>query len=297
MRNLALMKTLTKLLMMRPLLASVLCLLLVFPGQAWPQAAGQHAGKVSAMIPAVNLVRGGQATVASPEIPVFWEDTVATGHLGRARVALDDGSVLNVGADSSLRVTKHDAASQQTELELGFGRVRANAVKQTKAGANFQIRTPTGVAGVVGTDFFLAFENYVTRIVVFEGKVRFCNLAGVCVEVSQGQSSTIRGDQAPDAPMVTPNMDLMDAGRSTAMNGVSGGAGAGASAGSLAGHGFLLGAMLAIGVAVPVVLVRTLSTTPTCGSSTVTAGAAAGVRPRAAAGCGVINNPTGTTTH
>ncbi len=269
----------------RPSLAIALTLLLVFPVQVWPQAPQQHAGKVSAMIPAVNLVRAGQSLAASPEIPVFWEDTVATGHLARARVALDDGSVLNVGSDSSLRVTKHDAAAQQTDLELGYGRVRANAVKQTKPGASFQIRTPTGVAGVVGTDFFLAFENYVTRIIVFEGKVRFCNLAGVCVEVDQGQSSTIRGDQAPDAPAIAPNSDVMDAGQSTALQGA--GAGGGTSGGSLAGHGFLLGTMLAVGVAVPVVLVRSLSRTPTCSTGTVGAVASG---PQPAASCGTLNS-------
>ena len=272
-------------------LAIALCLLLAFPIQALPQAPGQHAGKVSALVPAVNLERAGNSMTATPEIPVFWEDTIATGHLARARVALDDGSILNVGADSSLRVTKHDAASQQTDLELSYGRVRANAVKQTKPGASFKIRTPTGVAGVVGTDFFLAFENYVTRIVVFEGKVRFCNLAGVCVVVSQGQSSTIRGDQDPDAPAIAPNTDLMDAGRSTALHG----AGAvGASAGSLAGHGLLLGALLVVGVAVPVVLVRSLSKTPTCGSGTSTA-VAGPIRP-AASSCGIGTPTSGTTT-
>ncbi len=282
MRNLAAVKS---------SLAIALCGLLAFPIQALPQTPAQHAGKVSALVPAVNLERAGQSMTATPEIPVFWEDTIATGHLARARVALDDGSILNVGADSSLRVTKHDAASQQTDLELGYGRVRANAVKQTKPGASFKIRTPTGVAGVVGTDFFLAFENYVTRIVVFEGKVRFCNLGGVCVEVSQGQSSTIRGDQDPDAPAIAPNTDLMDAGRSTALHGASA---AGASAGSLAGHGLLLGTMLVIGVAVPVVLVRSLSKTPTCGSGTVTA--VTGLARPAASGCG-IGTPTAGTSH
>ena len=266
-------------------LTVVLSLLLIFPAQVWPQATTQqHAGKVSAMIPAVNLIRTGQSLTAQPEIPVFWEDTVVTGHLARARVALDDGSILNVGADSSLRVTKHDAASQQTDLELGYGRVRANAVKQTKPGASFQIRTPTGVAGVVGTDFFLAFENYVTRIIVFEGKVRFCNLAGVCVEVDQGQSSTIRGDQAPDAPAIAPNTDLMDAERATALRGATAG-GTVTSGGAFAGHGLLIGALVAVGVAVPAVLVRTLSTTPSCSSGTVTASAA-----RPAAACGTIHN-------
>jgi hypothetical protein len=282
MRNLAAIKS-----SLAAGLCLLLSLLLAFPIQAIPQTPGQHAGKVSALIPAVNLVRGGQSITATPEVPVLWEDTVATGHLARARVALDDGSVLNVGADSSLRVTKHDAATQQTDLELGYGRVRANAVKQTKPGASFQIRTPTGVAGVVGTDFFLAFENYVTRIVVFEGKVRFCNLAGVCVEVSQGQSSTIRGDQSPDAPAIAPNTDLMDAGRSTALHG----AGVGTSAGSFAGHGLLIGSLLVVGVAVPVVLVRSLSKTPSCGSGTSTA--VSGRTQPAASGCGIVTPTAG----
>src|SRR5277367_369749 len=269
-------------------IALLACLLLGIPADVVAQTTQpQHAGKLTAVLPVVNVIRGPQQTPASTSEAVYWGDVINTGHLARARVALDDGSVLSVGSDSNLTVTKHDGGAQQTELDLNYGRVRAKAVKQTKPGASFQIRTPTGVAGVVGTDFFLAFENYVTRIVVFEGKVRFCNLAGVCVEVSQGQSSTIRGDQAPDAPGFAPNTDLMDAGRSTAMHGA--GASAGASAGSLAGHGFLLGSMLVIGVAVPVVLIRSLSKTPSCGSGTSTA--VAGRAQPAASGCG-ISTPT-----
>src|SRR5277367_4034734 len=264
-------------------IALLACLLLGIPADVVAQTTQpQHAGKLTAVLPVVNVIRGPQQTPASTSEAVYWGDVINTGHLARARVALDDGSVLSVGSDSNLTVTKHDGGAQQTELDLNYGRVRAKAVKQTKPGASFQIRTPTGVAGVVGTDFFLAFENYITRIVVFEGKVRFCNRAGVCVEVSQGQSSTIRGDQDPDAPVIAPNTDLMDAGRSTALHG----AGAGAGAGSLAGHGLLLGTMLVIGVAVPVVLVRSLSKTPTCGSGTVTA--ISGRAQPAASGCGTI---------
>ena len=174
-----------------------------------------HAGEVSQVVPAVNIQRGQGQLTAVPSTPVFWEDVVNTARLGRARVALDDGSILNVGSQASLRVVKHDAGRQQSELDLIFGRVRARAVRLVKPGASFEIRTPIGTAGVVGTDFFLAYENDILRLIVFEGAVRFCNLAGVCVTAGAGMMSAIRGSESPDTPVPTPTADVLDAVSST----------------------------------------------------------------------------------
>ena len=132
---------------------------------------------------------------------VDWGDVVRTGDGGRARVALDDGSVLNVGSSSTLTVTQHNAAAQQTQIELTYGRVRSQVVKQSKPNAKFEIHTGVGVAGVVGTDFFLGYMNGLFQIIVYEGHVKFCNLDGLCVDVLAGQIATIRdGHQAPDQP-------------------------------------------------------------------------------------------------
>ncbi|MGB6076464.1 MAG: DUF4412 domain-containing protein [Candidatus Acidiferrales bacterium] len=117
--------------------------------------APQPAGQVSQLIPAVNIDRGSQRLVAQAQAAVFWNDLVATQPMGRARIALGDGSVLNVGSNSSLRVIQHDASAQQTQLELGYGRIRAKVVPLTHSGAAFQIKTPVATAGIVGTDFFL----------------------------------------------------------------------------------------------------------------------------------------------
>lgn len=68
------------------------------------------------MIPAVNLARGGKTIPAAAKTVVNWQDLVNTQMNARARIALDDGSVLNVGSDSSIQVSKHDAGAQQTEL-------------------------------------------------------------------------------------------------------------------------------------------------------------------------------------
>lgn len=236
--------------------------------------AGQRAGQVTGIVPSVNLERGPQQMTALSGMPVFWNDIVNTGHLARARVTLDDGSVLNVGSDSNLRVVSHDAATQQTELELNYGRVKSEAVHLTKPGAKFQIRTPTGVAGVVGTIFFLAFENYITQLVVLEGSVQFCNLAGQCVVVAAGLASAIRGpNQAPSQPVAATAAESVSATSTTTMAGMPGAQGL--AAGSVvATHGALVGSTLAAAVVVPAVVVRAVSTTPKCGCTKIVPGSA-----------------------
>ena len=79
---------------------------LSIPGEvvAAPDTPGQHAGEVSRVIPAVSIARGGKNISASAKTAVDWLDVVNTQASARARIALDDGSVLNVGSDSSIRV-------------------------------------------------------------------------------------------------------------------------------------------------------------------------------------------------
>src|SRR4029077_10149774 len=156
--------------------------------------------------------RGPQQLPAIVKTLVDWGDVVRTGDGGRARVALDDGSVLNVGSSSTLTVTQHNAAAQQTQIELTYGRMRSQVVKQSKPNAKFEVHTGVGVAGVVGTDFYLGFMNGLYQVIVFDGHVKFCNLDGVCVDVLAGQIATIRdGHQSPDAPSQATAAELTEA--------------------------------------------------------------------------------------
>jgi len=177
-----------------------------------PQAAGQKAGEVSRVIPAVSIARGAKTMTASAKTQVNWADVVNTQANARARVALDDGSVLNVGSDSSLKVTKHDGGAQQTELDLAYGKLRSQAQKITKTDGKFEVRTPAGVAGVVGTDFYLAYDQTSGQmnLVVFEGLVKLCNSAGTCVMVKAGQMSSVRSNDnsAPTGPSQA-TMDML----------------------------------------------------------------------------------------
>jgi hypothetical protein len=195
-------------------LALLLSLLISVPSEvcAAPQAAGQRAGEVSRVIPAVGIARSGKTITASAKTPVDWQDLVNTQVNARARIALDDGSVLNVGSESSMKIVKHDAGAQQTELELTYGKLRTQAQKIAKPDGKFEVRTPAGVAGVVGTDFYVAYETTTNtmNVIVFEGLVKVCNLAGVCVLVKAGQMTSVRsGDNSAPLPPQQATLDLL----------------------------------------------------------------------------------------
>src|ERR1700693_4352677 len=183
----------------------------------------QHAGEVSRVIPAVSIARGAKSISASAKTEVDWQDVVSTQASARARVALDDGSVVNVGSESSIKVVKHDGGAQQTELELTFGKIRSQAQKITKPDGKFEVKTPAGVAGVVGPDFFVAFDNSTgtMNVIVFEGLVKVCNLARVCVIVKAGQMTNVRSNDStgPQAPTQASLDVLVDAGTSTDVGG------------------------------------------------------------------------------
>ena len=204
-------------------LAVLLFMSNVVPRDVAGQAA-QRAGQIARVSPDVGIARGPKQLPAPVKALVDWKDVVQTGDAGRARVALDDGSLLNVGSSSSLTVTQHDSAAQQTQIELTYGRMRSQVVKQSKPNAKFEVHTGVGVAGVVGTDFFLGYLNGLFQIVVFDGHVRFCNLDGVCVDVLSGQTSTIRdGHQAPDPPIQATPTILADAVNATTVGAAVGG--------------------------------------------------------------------------
>jgi len=232
-------------------LACVLAVSIAIPCDLLAQSppATQRAGEVSRVIPAVNIARGPKSISAVAKTIIDWLDIVNTQPNARARLALDDGSVLNVGSDSSIHIVKHDAAAQQTELELGLGKVRAQAQKITQPNGKFEVHTPAGVAGVVGTDFYSAYGNSMMTVIVFEGFVRVCNLAGVCVVVKAGQMTTVRnGDpSSPEVSQATLST-LTDAIAATTLE---------APSGTQQAHHISKGTAIALGVivAVPIIVI------------------------------------------
>lgn len=167
-------------------LAVALCCQLCFlPAVSEIQAAEQHAGQINAMIPAAT--RNSQTAKVKEELQ--WNDLLQTQHSGRVRAGLTDGSILSLGSDSELRIVQHDASSQQTSLEMNYGKVRSQVQKITTPGGKFEMKTPNAVIGVIGTDFVVDVAPNRTMVICYEGKVSVTPTAGAHAEKNTGQSS------------------------------------------------------------------------------------------------------------
>jgi len=150
--------------MFRPLLSVVLCLLMALP--VWAEPPGdQTAGEVKAMIPDASR----NAHPLAIKDTLEWNDLLQTNAKGRVRAGLIDGSILSLGSNSQLKVVQHDATSQQTLIDLNYGKLRNQVVKITRPGGKYEVRTPNAVIGVIGTDFYVAFANGRTTVICYEG--------------------------------------------------------------------------------------------------------------------------------
>ncbi len=176
-------------------------------GLCEPQGGAQRAGQIDALIPAAT--RNAQPTKAKDEID--WNDLLKTAHSGRVRAGLTDGSILSVGSDSELRVVQHDATSQQTALELDYGKVRNQVTNITKSGGKYELKTPNAVIGVIGTDFVAEFRGNKTTVICYKGKVKVTPL-GKIVKNSGQQSSTDNSITLTDGQMVVITSAIPSAG-------------------------------------------------------------------------------------
>ena len=163
--------------------------------------ATQEAGQVTGLIPA-GFHNSAPAKVKDD---LYWNDLLKTDKAGRMRVSLRDGSILSLGSDTEMKVTQHDATSQQTQLELNYGKLRSRVVAITKPGGKFEVKTPKAVAGVIGTDFYIFVnpDGSVT-IIVYSGTVTITMADGSVFTVNAGQMLTISSDGKASGPQPTP---------------------------------------------------------------------------------------------
>lgn len=177
-------------------------LLLALPAQA--QDSAERAGEVRAVIPSGQILRGTASPISAARgAPVFWEDRIRTDRRGRARIGLLDGSVLNIGSESELRILQHSAQGQRSDLELTYGRIRASVVRLSQPGSKFEVRTPVATAGVIGTLFVMRVLGDTVEMLCLDGAVRIRNTNPAIPgeqTVRAGQILRVRRGQPPEPP-------------------------------------------------------------------------------------------------
>lgn len=101
-----------------------------------------RAGKVATPIKDTQVLRAG--------------DRLSTGPRGRVDIRYEDGMVMAMGRDSSLTIERYRQAGRQSEGVFSLARGSLRTITGLIGKLNppgFQLRTPTAVMGVRGTDF------------------------------------------------------------------------------------------------------------------------------------------------
>ncbi|MBW6484649.1 MAG: FecR domain-containing protein [Syntrophobacterales bacterium] len=176
---------------------SLLALLVVLPGfaQAAPVA------KFTSIEGNVDVTTPGKAAVkANMGDPLNVGDIIRTKSKSKCEITFMDGSILRLAESSRLRVTEfsQEKEKRNATVDLFRGKVH-NIVKAVGGQSKYEVRTPTAVCGVRGTQFYTYYQSGVSGAVVTEGTVYAysSNKPGEVRMIGVGQAMVVKDANTP----------------------------------------------------------------------------------------------------
>jgi hypothetical protein len=109
---------------------------------------------------------------------------------GIAEILLPNGHILKLAQDTEVQlqgVVAQGASSGDDVVSVAGGRLRSVVANLAGTGRGFQVRTPTAVGGVRGTDFVTQVAGESEILAVKEGLVNFTNSAGTSLVLEANQ--------------------------------------------------------------------------------------------------------------
>ncbi len=187
----------------------VLLSLLLTVVPAWGKPGGdQQAGEVKDLIPDASR----NAKPLAKKDALLWNDLLRTDAKGRVLAGLTDGSILSLGSNSELRVVQHDAKSEQTLIEMIYGKLRSQVVRITQPGGKYEVRTPNAVIGVIGTDFYVGYDNNRTTVICYKGEVMVTPIAAANANTSNASTANAAGVTVAAGQMVVVEANKLSSG-------------------------------------------------------------------------------------
>lgn len=164
----------------------------------------------------VTVVGGAGTVDAEFGMPIAEGDLVVTGADGLAVVRLNDRSQVKLRENTRIQI---DSVSEQAAVTLNTGGVFARVARRTTGAAaraiGFEVRTPSVVAGVRGTEFFVAYGRTIDEqpdlwLCVNEGAVEVAvPRTGQLTLVEEGEGINILGGLRATEPRFYPwTLDL-----------------------------------------------------------------------------------------
>lgn len=185
-----------------------------------PMAFAEMSGILMVVKGEVTLVskKTGEKLSAKVGKKVFEGDSLESGPTGRAKIVMADKNVINISPNSQLVIEKYvnDGSNKNVELNVLKGKVRASVEERYDGEKNkFNVKTPSAVAGVRGTDFITGYNpsTRISEVITFSGIVAVGQPGpkGAILNpvfVNKGQMTKASLGKAPEPPKELPIEEL-----------------------------------------------------------------------------------------
>ena len=193
--------------MIRLRLLSLAAGMLLLAAQA---ALAQEVGTIAAAEGQGEIGRGGTWTAATTGAAVQLGDQLRTGRPGHMRVVFQDDSVVTLSDDSVVSIDRQvfDPDHGKAESLLGLLQGKLSTLVGDyyhRPGAVYEVKTPTAVGGVRGTEFAVTFDpdSEVTEVIGISGHVVVHSVidpTGPGVLLTAHETSTVEPGKLPTAP-------------------------------------------------------------------------------------------------
>ena len=137
--------------------------------------ANAAAGHITVLIGEATITRDGDLYETEVGTEVEVGDIIQTAEMSRLKIMLADKSLMSLGPLTKFEVTRQDVAEREessfSSFKLWEGRIRAIVGSWWGVDQEYEVRTPSAVAGVRGTSFIVDVTGGVTTIVTTDGLV------------------------------------------------------------------------------------------------------------------------------
>jgi hypothetical protein len=180
--------------------------------QGIARAAVPEAGKIAIANGDVRIAKNADepGTAANAGYPVTNTDVIKTGENSSAKILFTDETIMDLGANSALHISNYalkNVENRTGTFSLLYGKLRGLVTKKVGEKGDFQVKTPSAVMGVRGTEWFIAQPPAIPGlppppplIVCVSGKINITPVAGgPSIQLAPGQAITATAEAIAQA--------------------------------------------------------------------------------------------------
>ena len=136
-----------------------------------------RAAKIEDLTGDVKVTKSGgeKSFIAFKGMSLAQGDTITTGRNSTVNLFIDEDKEVKIAENTKLYMSQLSGSivsdTQKTGMKLWFGKIYANVKKKLNIRSKFEIKTPTTVAGIRGTQFYVGQEDGKTDLAVLEGTI------------------------------------------------------------------------------------------------------------------------------